>query len=563
MTDEARGRTKRRRRLRVGLAFLAALLAIVVVPPLISVSRYKSSITQLISETFGRPVRLSSVNVRLLPVPGFELTNLTVDEDPIYGAEPVLRANTVTASIRLRSLWRGRLEIGTVSVDEASLNLVRTAEGRWNLDSLFRTAAAKAQSQGMGDKRARLTAARGPVPLPYLEATNSRINFKQGIEKLPFSVVNTELSFWQEQPGDWRIRLRGQPARTDLSLNLGDTGVVRLEARAQRAEELRQMPIHLDLEWREAQLGQLTRLLMGSDPGWRGDLTGELHLDGTADAANIRTRLRAAGVHRSEFAPAQPMDFDASCGFLYHFPAKKMEGLVCESPLGDGRVRLAGDLPGSRPAAHLSLELNQIPVGVGLDALRTVRSGFAEGLEAKGLVSGKITYTEPDAVSPAPATASGRGLPARQRGGKARLVAASPLAGSLTVDGFELTGPALSEPIVASKLLLEPTVADAGGTPANGTANQSGTGFGPPELLATVTVPAGAATPLVATARLGVNGYRCSVHGPASLVRLKDWVHMAGMTNTAGPDATGLDSLTGDAATLDLNADGPWMPHCL
>ena len=89
-------------------------------------------------------MRLSSVEVRLLPWPGFELSDLSVAEDPAYGAEPVLHANKVTASIRLLALWRGRLEIGKISVDEASLNLVRAAPGRWNLDSLFRTAAAQA-----------------------------------------------------------------------------------------------------------------------------------------------------------------------------------------------------------------------------------------------------------------------------------------------------------------------------------------------------------------------------------------------------------------------------------
>ena len=97
--------------------------------------------------------------------------------------------------------------------------------------------------------------------------------------------------------------------------------MVRLEASLRQAPELRQMPVHLDLEWREAQLGQLTRLLLGSDAGWRGDLTGELHLDGTADAAQVKTRLRATGVHRAEFAPAAPMDFDANCALSPTIPA--------------------------------------------------------------------------------------------------------------------------------------------------------------------------------------------------------------------------------------------------
>ena len=129
------------------------------------------------------------------------------------------------------------------------------------------------------------------------------------MEKLPFSIVNADLSVWQQNPGEWRIRLRGQPARTDVSLYQEDTGVVRMEATVRRAPDLHRMPVHLDLDWRQAQLGQLARLLTGSDPGWRGDLTGELHLDGTADAAQITTRLRAAGVHRAEFTPARGLRF--------------------------------------------------------------------------------------------------------------------------------------------------------------------------------------------------------------------------------------------------------------
>src|ERR1035437_259562 len=107
MTEEEKPRQTNRPRLWLALAVLAAILAVLIVPPFLSVSRYKAGITRLISSSLGRPVRLSSVEVRLLPRPGFLLTDLTVEEDPAYGAEPVLHANTVTASVRLLSLWRG------------------------------------------------------------------------------------------------------------------------------------------------------------------------------------------------------------------------------------------------------------------------------------------------------------------------------------------------------------------------------------------------------------------------------------------------------------------------
>ena len=285
MTEDEQGRQRKRGRLWMALAVLVALLAVLIVPPLLSVSRYKSRITSLMAASLGRPVRLSSVSLRLLPRPGFVLYDLTVDEDPGFGAEPLLHASSVTASIRLLSLWRGRLEISEVSVDDASLNLVRSPQGSWNLEPLFRTAATKAGSSNPNQRPA--------PPFPYIAATNSRVNFKNGVEKLPFSIVDTDLSFWQESPNVWRIRLRGQPARTDVNMELADTGVVELNASAQRAPDLRQMPVHLDLDWRDAQLGQLTRLATGSDAGWRGDLRGEVHLDGTADSAKVTTRLRA------------------------------------------------------------------------------------------------------------------------------------------------------------------------------------------------------------------------------------------------------------------------------
>jgi AsmA family len=562
MSEDAQlPRTKRpkRRPLVLASAVLLGLVIAAVVPPLLSMNSYKGRITHLMAESLGRPVRLSSVELHLLPVPAFILTDLTVAEDPAYGSEPVLKANTVTASIRLLSLWRGRLEISKVSVDEASLNIVRTDEGRWNLDPIFRTAA-QSQTSETEQGTAPAEARHRPIPLPYLEATSLRINFKRGAEKLPFSLVDSDLSFWQEQPGDWRIRLRAQPARTDVSLDLADTGLVRLEARAQRAPELRQIPIHMDLEWREAQLGQLSRLLVGSDPGWRGDLTGELHLDGTPDAANIKTRLRATGVHRAEFAPKAPMDFDATCGFLYHFSARTLENLACDSPLGDGRIHIAGAMPGNAPP-NLSVELDKIPVAATLDALRTVRSGFGPGLEAAGTVSGKITYAAiPPQAAPDPAHAE----PGKSsRNANIPVSIPGPLTGSLTVEGFQLSGDGLTTPIQAAKLVLSPVPQVAQNQPP---ANSHSHGSAPPSatvasatqpsaLEATVTIPAGAPTPLSVNARVALSGYQFTVRGQAAIARARELAHFAGI-----PHADALGSLSGDLVTVDLAASGPWQP---
>ncbi|HZB87628.1 MAG TPA: AsmA family protein [Terracidiphilus sp.] len=542
-TDGTVGRRRTRIRFWLAIALVLLLFVVAVGPSMVSIGRYKSRISGIVAASLGRPVRVSSVELCLLPRPGFVLTDLTVDEDPAYGAEPVLHANSVTAAIRLESLWRGRIEIGRISVDEASLNLVRAADGRWNLDPLFRTAAARTQSAD-APRRAR-------PPLPYLEATNSRVNIKNGLEKLPYSLVNADLSFWQESPDEWRLRLRGQPARTDVSLAQADTGIVRLEASLHRAPELRQMPLHVEMEWREAQLGQLSRLLLGSDPGWRGDLTGEMQLDGTVENARIKARLRAAGVHRAEFAPADALDFDANCSFRYRYTARSIENLACDSPLGDGHIRVAGELPGSdagKPAkvpvaGRLDIDVQRAPVSAGLDILRTLRNGIPDDLEARGTISGRLAY-DPGAAQEAPPS---RGPAQRRKTAQASVPQraslpqpgsqSGPLQGNLTIDGFSLTGGGLSQPIQIARISFTPADAQQ-----------------PQALEAAASIPAGGASPLGFTFELAARGYQLTARGPASLPRLRELAHMAGMA-----DVSALDALAGAPAVLDLTAHGPWV----
>src|ERR1700729_2727732 len=91
---------------------LLLLAAALILPPLINMNRYQRRIADSIGNSLGRRVHLSSVTLRLPPRPGLELTDFLVEEDPTFGSEPTLRAASVDASIRLTSLWRGRLEIG-------------------------------------------------------------------------------------------------------------------------------------------------------------------------------------------------------------------------------------------------------------------------------------------------------------------------------------------------------------------------------------------------------------------------------------------------------------------
>ena len=145
------------------------------------------------------------------------LSNFVVAEDPSYGAEPMLRAETVTAYLRLTSLWRGRLEIGTLDLDNPSLNLVRRADGHWNLSRNWSSAHRKWLR--LPPRKLRPEAR---PRFPYVEASTGRINFKLGQVKKAFAFTDADFALWLESESQWGIRLEARPMRTDVSIS--DTG---------------------------------------------------------------------------------------------------------------------------------------------------------------------------------------------------------------------------------------------------------------------------------------------------------------------------------------------------
>jgi hypothetical protein len=238
------------------------------------------------------------------------------------------------------------------------------------------------------------------------------------------------------------------------------------------------------------------------------------------------------------------MDFDANCNLVYHYSQRAVEKLVCDSPLGDGRIRIMGDMPGNGDQPHYSVEMDRVPVAAGLDALRTVRNGVDPGLEAAGTVSGKISYAASPAPNDAPAkTAAAAKVenshPAKTGAATRPPAKAGPLTGSFTVEGLQLTG-GLSRPLQAPKMLLEPAAVAPGHSQA---------------LTGTVAIPAGATVPLTVNVHLGFRSYQISVRGQASIQRGRELAHATGISGAAA-----LDSLAGDPLTLDLSAQGPWLP---
>src|SRR4051812_29370830 len=199
----------RSRNARIVTAIVFTVLLGIFVPPLVTANRYKAQIAGAISNSLGRRASFRDIHVRLLPQPGFDITDFVVEDDAAFSAEPMIHAEEVTAYLRLTSLWQGRLEIAQLSLKNASLNLVRNERGEWNLAAPL-ARASQAPAAPTGAKRPE-----GRPRFPYISADDARINFKAGNEKKAFALSEADFALWLANENEWRMRLEARPIRTD------------------------------------------------------------------------------------------------------------------------------------------------------------------------------------------------------------------------------------------------------------------------------------------------------------------------------------------------------------
>jgi len=343
--------------------------------------RLQSRIVRSISAAVGRPVEISSVNLRFFPHPGFDLENFVVYDDPDFSAEPMLRASEVTARLRLRSLLRGRIQIARLDLTEPSLNLVER-NGRWNLESLL-------QGNGSGGRLLGQIQRRSESPdFPYIEASQGRINFKRSQEKTPYALTDTDFSFWQNSDHSWGVRLKAQPWRSDY--NLSDMGILRVEGTWAGDVARRDTEVQFSADWDGAQLGQISKYFSGRDAGWRGGASLTAVVTGKLSQLNLQTDLTVRDFRRFDAPGNAAIRLETSCNARYG--DQNLSDIACSAPIGDGVATLQSDISADMKAATFTVIAQDIPVTSLSGLARSTATGFANGAQS-GRLEGKLRVT--------------------------------------------------------------------------------------------------------------------------------------------------------------------------
>lgn len=116
----------------VTLAAVAAVL--VFANRLIDANRDR--ILSAAENAIGRPVHIGSIGARLIGRPGVRLTDVSIADDPAFGADPFISARSAAVLVKLWPLLRGRLEIARIELEQPLVRIVRAADGRFNYSTL-------------------------------------------------------------------------------------------------------------------------------------------------------------------------------------------------------------------------------------------------------------------------------------------------------------------------------------------------------------------------------------------------------------------------------------------
>ena len=313
--------------------------------------------------------------------------------------------------------------------------------------------------------------------------------------------------------------------RTDLDLDLADTGVLRIDGTLHRAAMLGQMPFNLKVEWSGVPLGQLSRLMLGSDIGWRGGLDVEAQIGGTAELAQINTRLKVAGLHRSEFTPAHPLDVATSCRASFRKESRSLEDISCASPVGDGGVLLTGSIEEVQtlPQAELTLAIHRVPASAMLAGLQEVRSGLGAGVQAAGALDGHFDYSSQSGRPPL-------------------------ISGEMALDSLSLTPSDAGKPflLVPVRLRCESTAGgDATGSPAL--------------LLQPVRLAMGAPVPVTVDGRFTSAGFDLHLSGATSLARLQAFKKRLARLGARRPSRRALGGCGAGPLLWTWTVRGKWL----
>jgi hypothetical protein len=210
-----------KRALIIAAGVLALLIAaIILVPPLIDLGKYKARYLPLAEQALNRKVDVGEIRLRIVPSPAIRLSALKIADDPAFSDEAFFTAEHLSLRLKLVPLLRGRLEAEEFALEKPVFNLLKKADGTFNFADIAR----KKKETAKKEKKSAAPRPREAARLAQFVPTVIRIDDGALVLKTPgqkpLQIRGIDLSlknFSADHPFPYRVALKA-PGLKPISL---------------------------------------------------------------------------------------------------------------------------------------------------------------------------------------------------------------------------------------------------------------------------------------------------------------------------------------------------------
>jgi AsmA protein len=200
------------------LALLIA--AIILVPPLIDLGKYKARYLPLAEQALNRKVDVGEIRLRIVPSPAIRLSALKVADDPAFSREAFFTADRMSLRLKLGPLLRGSLQAEEFVLERPVFNLHKNSDGTFN----FADIAKKKEETAKKVRKEGAPKTRDAAKLSHLVPAVLRIEdgaiTVQAQGQKPLQIRGIDLSlknFSADHPFPYRVALKA-PGLKPISL---------------------------------------------------------------------------------------------------------------------------------------------------------------------------------------------------------------------------------------------------------------------------------------------------------------------------------------------------------
>lgn len=259
-----------------------AVLAGLAGAPFLKADRFGPRIRAGLENALGRQVEIGAVRLHLLTGLGFSVRRVVIHERPEISAEPFAYVDDLVVHIRILSLFAGKLEFSSLRLDKPHVNLMRQADGAWNIEKLLAPPASGGNGGGAAS-----------APMPELEVRRGRLNFKIDDHKSAYYFTDADIDVSAVGGGNFDIWFVGEMARTDrLARGLG-----RVTTRGRLRDTGGEPKLDLDVQLERSALQELAQLVGPRDLGVHGVVKSRASVSGPVSALEIKGQLDLTELH--------------------------------------------------------------------------------------------------------------------------------------------------------------------------------------------------------------------------------------------------------------------------